>query len=86
MATFTVSTGEWLRELREAKGLMPRDMPMAMFKARVARDYIPHERTIWRYENEGTVPHLRYRYGLAQFFEVPLASLWPAEERACLRD
>lgn len=80
MATLTVSPGAYLRSLREDRGLMPEDMPMLMLKAGIDRRNIPTPRTIWRAEQKG-LPILHYRFGLAQFFGVPVSHIWPPEHR-----
>jgi transcriptional regulator with XRE-family HTH domain len=80
MATASL-TGQWLQELREAKGLSPEEVPHAMLKARVDRRSIPSGRTIRRCETTGRRPHVRYAFGLAQFYGVDVAQLWPADER-----
>lgn len=81
MRTPTDQTGAWLMELREAKGLSPEQVPYAMLKAKVDRRNIPSGRTIRRAESTGRKPHVRYAFGLAQFYEVEVAQLWPARGR-----
>lgn len=74
-------TGAWLTELREAKGLSPEQVPYAMLRAKIGREYIPSGRTVRRIESTGRKPHVRYAFGIAQFYEVEVAQLWPARER-----
>lgn len=76
-----VGTGGWLRELREAKGLSPEEIPHAMLRVGIDRRSIPSGRTIRRAELTGRMPHVRYAFGIAQFYEVGVAQLWPARER-----
>lgn len=75
-------TGVWLTELREARGLSPEEVPHAMLRAGIDRRNIPSGRTIRRTEGTGRMPHVRYAFGLAQFYGVALSQLWPARERA----
>lgn len=79
MQTRSTQTGDWLRELREAKGLSPEEVPHAMLRSGVDRRSIPSGRTIRRAEDTGTVPHVRYRFGMAHFYGVEYAQLWPAK-------
>lgn len=81
MRTELDQTGAWLQELREARGLSPEQVPYAMLRAKVDRGNIPSGRTIRRIEATGRKPHVRYAFGLAQFYEVEVAQLWPARER-----
>lgn len=67
--------------MREAKGLSPEEVPHAMLRARIDRRSIPSGRTIRRIEATGRMPHIRYAFGLAQFYGVDLAQLWPVRER-----
>jgi hypothetical protein len=52
-----------------------------MFRAKIERDRIPSARTIRRVEATGRMPRIRYAFALAQFYDVELAHLWPAERR-----
>lgn len=81
MQTRNVRTGAWLRELREARGLSPEEVPHAMIRAGIDRRSIPSGRTIRRCESMGRMPHVRYAFGLAQFYGVDMAALWPVRER-----
>lgn len=82
MQTLTVGTGAWLMALREGKGLAPEEVPYAMLRANIPPRNVPSGRTIRRAETTGSLPHIRYRFGLAQFYEVPVSQLWPVERRA----
>jgi len=81
MRTMLDPTGQLLRELREARGLSPEEMPHAMLRAKIDRRSIPSGRTIRRVEATGRMPHVRYAFGLAQFFGVELIHLWPIDQR-----
>lgn len=81
MQKFHDRTGAWLRELREAQGLSPEEVPHAMLRAKIDRRSIPSGRTIRRCEATGRMPHVRYAFGLAQFYGVEIAQLWPTRER-----
>lgn len=81
MQTRIAQTGQWLRELRESRGLSPEAVPMAMLRAGIERRNIPCARTIRRVEGSGRMPTVRYAFGLAQFYEVGLHDLWPVQER-----
>lgn len=48
-----------------------------MLRASIERRSIPSSRTIRRAESTGTLPHIRYRFGLAQFYGVAVTQLWP---------
>lgn len=74
-------TGYWLQELREARGLSPEEVPHAMLRARIDRRSIPSSRTIRRVEATGRMPHPRYAFGIAQFYGVEIAQLWPVRDR-----
>ncbi|MHB1950192.1 MAG: helix-turn-helix domain-containing protein [Acidiferrobacteraceae bacterium] len=76
-----ISTGTWLRELREDRGLSPEEVPHAMLRAGIERRSIPSARTVRRCEHTGRMPHVRYAFGIAQFYGVPMAQLWPVRER-----
>jgi hypothetical protein len=52
-----------------------------MLRARIDRRSIPSSRTIRRVEETGRMPHIRHAFGLAQFYGVEVAHLWPAERR-----
>lgn len=78
MTATLVTTGQWLQELREEKGLSPEEVPHAMLRARVDRRSIPSARTIRRIEATGRKPHVRYAFGIAQFYEIDVKQLWPA--------
>lgn len=78
----SVATGQLLRDLREARGLSPEEVPHAMLRAKIERRSIPSARTIRRVEETGRKPHVRYAFGLAQFYGVELPQLWPADQRA----
>lgn len=73
--------GELLFDLREAKGLSPEQVPHAMRKAGVARLHIPSGRTIRRVEDEGVVPHVRHRFGLAEFYGLNMGQIWEPAKR-----
>lgn len=76
--------GNLLRELREDRFLTREEMPRAMLKAGIDRDLIPCSRTIARIEVDGAIPRERIRFGLAQFFDRTLRSIWgttPDRER-----
>lgn len=75
------ATGTWLRELRETRGLSPEEVPHAMLRAKIDRRSIPSGRTIRRCEATGRMPHVRYAFGLSQFYEVEVGHLWPVRER-----
>lgn len=62
-------------------GLSPEEVPHAMLRAGIDRRAIPSGRTIRRAENTGSVPHVRYRFGLGEFYGVPVAQLWPVAAR-----
>lgn len=79
MQTRSTQTGDWLTELRESKGLSPEEVPHAMLRAGVDRRSIPSGRTVRRAESGGAVPHVRYRFGLAQFYGVEYPQLWPVK-------
>ena len=81
MRTRSDQTGLWLRELREARGLSPEEVPHAMLRARIDRRAIPSGRTIRRTEAGASLAHVRYRFGLAQFYGVEVSQLWPVEDR-----
>lgn len=81
MPSTLAGTGEWLQELREARGLSPEQVPHAMQRQRIDRRNIPSGRTIRRAEETGRMPHVRFAFGLAQFYGVEVRQLWPAEER-----
>lgn len=81
MQTQNVQTGAWLRELRESRGLSPEEVPHAMVRAGIDRRSIPSGRTIRRSEATGRMPHVRYAFGLAQFYGVEVPQLWPARVR-----
>lgn len=53
-----------------------------MVRAKIDRRNIPSGRTIRRVETTGRMPHVRYAFGLAQFYGVELSQLWPIEQRA----
>jgi hypothetical protein len=75
------AAGELLKGLREDLGLTPELMPHAMLRAGVDSKYIPSSRTIRRIEDVGVRPCVRYRFGLASFFERKQSSIWPSESR-----
>lgn len=50
-----------------------------MLRSGVDRRSIPSGRTVRRAEDTGTLPQVRYRFGLAQFYGVEYAQLWPAK-------
>lgn len=79
MATQDVNTGQWLKELREARGLSPEEVPYAMAKAGVDRRTIPSARTIRRIEDTAIRPQVRHRFAFAQFYDIPVGHLWPIE-------
>lgn len=85
MRTGVDPTGLWLTEMREARGLSPEEVPHAMVRAKIDRRTIPSGRTIRRIEATGRMPHVRYAFGLAQFYGVEIAQLWPAESRLAQR-
>jgi transcriptional regulator with XRE-family HTH domain len=71
-----------LRDLREARGLSPEEVPHKMRMAGIENRNIPSGRTIRRVEDEGVVPIVRYRFGLAAFYERPITAIWaPARQR-----
>lgn len=78
MRTLTVHSGHALRELREARGLSPEEVPYAMLREKIETRAIPSGRTIRRIEASGRMPHVRYAFGLSRFYDVPVAELWPA--------
>lgn len=81
MQTVIDHSGLWLKELREGRGLSPEEVPHAMLRASIDRRSIPSGRTIRRVEATGRMPHVRYAFGLAEFYGVPVAQLWPRRER-----
>lgn len=81
MRSGTAQTGAWLTELRESRGLSPEEVPHAMLRAGIDHRYIPSGRTIRRVEATGRKPHVRYAFGIAQFYEVDLKQLWPIAGR-----
>lgn len=81
MQTRGAQTGAWLQELREEKGLSPEEVPHAMQRAGIEFRSIPSGRTIRRAEATGSLPWIRYRFGLAQFYGIPVGQLWPVERR-----
>ncbi|MEJ7786660.1 MAG: hypothetical protein WKF96_17805 [Solirubrobacteraceae bacterium] len=68
--------GALLKELREGRGLTREALPHAMLLAKVPRENIPSIKTIWRVEEVGAVPSVRYRFGLAQFHGRDLKEIW----------
>jgi hypothetical protein len=56
-------------------------MPHAMRRAGIEWRNIPCGRTIRRMEATGRMPAVRLAFGIAQFFETDLHSLWPLEDR-----
>lgn len=52
-----------------------------MLRAKIDRRSIPSGRTIRRCEATGRMPHVRYAFGIAQFYDVDLAQLWPVHAR-----
>lgn len=52
-----------------------------MLRAKIDRRSIPSGRTIRRAEDTGSIPHVRYRFGLAQFYGVEYSLLWPPTRR-----
>lgn len=81
MKALGTRTGAWLQELREERGLSPDEVPHAMLRAKIDRRNIPSGRTIRRAEDTGRMPQIRYAFGLAQFYGVPVSQLWPFEQR-----
>lgn len=77
----SIKTGAWLQELRESRGLSADEVPHAMLRANIERRNIPSGRTIRRAEETGRMPQVRYAFGLAQFYGVSVAQLWPLEQR-----
>jgi hypothetical protein len=61
--------------LRERLGLSPEEVPHAMRMAGVDLRSIPSARTIRRVE-DGVVPQVRYRFGLAEFYGRPMPAIW----------
>lgn len=64
--------------MREARGLSPEEVPHAMLRAGIDRRAIPSGRTIRRVERYSRMPHVRYAFGIAEFYGVTVAQLWPA--------
>ncbi len=52
-----------------------------MLRAKIDRRNIPSGRTIRRCEDSGSMPIVRYRFGLAEFYGVNYRALWPETRR-----
>jgi hypothetical protein len=75
--------GDFLRELRKARGLSPEEMPRVMRKETgLAPRWIPSSRTIRRIEDEGVIPQVRFKFSLAQFHDLDQDEIWRRPERA----
>lgn len=68
--------GALLKELREEMGLSREAMPHAMLRAGIPREHIPSVKTIYNVEERGQVPVVRIKFGLAQFFDREVRSIW----------
>lgn len=49
-----------------------------MLRARIEPRAVPSGRTIRRCEKTGRMPNVRYAFGLAQFYGIPVRELWGA--------
>lgn len=71
---------DYLRELRESRGLSPQQLASAITriatKTADAHPYTVSTRTIYRIEEEWAVPGPRIKFALAEFFGVPMADIW----------
>jgi transcriptional regulator with XRE-family HTH domain len=73
-----------LRDLREARGLSPEEVPHKMRMIGIDNRNIPSSRTIRRVEAVGIIPQVRYRFGLAEFYGQPITSIWASARKRVL--
>jgi ribosome-binding protein aMBF1 (putative translation factor) len=76
---------DYVRELRESRGLGRRDLAEAIETlASKGTDVLPYtvsDRTIHRIEEDGAIPGPRVRFAIARFFDVPMADIWRPRRR-----
>lgn len=70
--------GDLLRTLREDLGLSPEEVPREMLRRGIPRRNVPSGKTIRRVE-EGMIPQVRFRFGLAALHGRVVHSIWQSD-------